>query len=86
MYQIFLGVISLLAAGYCFFTKQAKMGLGFIIYAVAFVLLNPDLAEGVKSDFYGALALVLFVFGSLVICYKKKVTEVSKTSEDPKDN
>ena len=89
MYQIFLAIISLIAAGYSLFTKQPKIGLGFIILAGAAFLLNPNLATiGVRADFYGASALVLYLFGSLVIVWKKrepKIEEpVSKEKEEEK--
>ncbi len=79
-YQAFLTVISLLAAAYAFFTRQAKLGLGLVVYAVVFFLLIPNIAFGIKDDFIKAIALVLFIVGSFVIVWKKKEkTEESKT-------
>lgn len=72
MYQAFLAIISLLGAAYGFGTKQPKIGLGFLIYTGAFILLIPNLAEGIKADILNATALVLFVAGSLAIVFKKK--------------
>lgn len=83
MYQTFLAIISLLAGLYAFWTKQVKMGLGFLIYAGAFVLLIPNLTVGIKTDIVGAIAMVLFVGGSLLIVLKKKEKPAAATSENP---
>ncbi len=72
MYQTFLAIISLLASLYAFWTRQVKMGLGFLIFAGAFILLIPNLTVGIKTDILGAVAMVLFVAGSLLIVWKKK--------------
>lgn len=85
MYQVFLAIISLIAAGYSFFTKQPKMGLGFLIIAGSAFLLNPNLAIGVRADFYGATALVLFVLGSLVIVWKKREPKVEESESKEKE-
>ena len=79
MYQAFLAVITLIAAAYAFFTRQPKLGLGFVIYAVVFFLLIPNIAFGIKADFLNALALVLFIVGTFVIVWKKK----EKQAEEP---
>jgi len=68
----FLVLVSLIGAGYSFWTKQVKIALGFIVYAAVFFLLIPDLMTGTVSSFLEALALILFVVGTLVICWKKK--------------
>ena len=82
-YQAFLAVISLIAAAYALFTRQAKLGLGFLIYAVVFFLLIPNIAFGIKGDFLNAIALVLFVVGSFVIVWKKRPkVETPKVEEN----
>ena len=82
-YQAFLAVISLIAAVYALFTRQAKLGLGFLIYAVVFFLLIPNIAFGIKGDFLNAIALVLFVVGSFVIVWKKRQkVEAPKVEEN----
>jgi CHASE2 domain-containing sensor protein len=85
-YQAFLSVISLIAAAYAFFTRQAKLGLGLIIYTIVFFLLIPNIAFGIKADFISAIAMVLFVAGSFVIVWKKKKAEVTKEDEEIKSN
>lgn len=82
MNQTFLMIISLLAAGFSFFTRQPKKGLGFLIYTVAFFLSIPSLAFGIKSDFLGAAGLVLFVFGGLVIVWKKPEKKAEPAEEE----
>lgn len=86
-YQAFLAVIALLAAVYAFFTRQAKIGLGMLVYAVAFFLLVPDITFGIKADFLNAIALVLFVGGSFAIVWKKPVPkpEVSQGEAENKN-
>lgn len=86
MYQTFLAIISLLAAGYCFFTKQVRIGLGYLVYTIAFVLLMPKLTVGIESDIASAGAMVLFVGGSLIIIWKKKVAipSLEKPEEENK--
>lgn len=84
MYQAFLAIISLLGAAYGFGTKQPKIGLGFLIYTGAFILLIPNLAEGIKADLLGAIALVLFVAGSLAIVFKKKEKVETPIKDDKK--
>ena len=72
MYQAFLAIISLLAGAYCFWTKQVKMAFGFLIFAAAFFLLNPQLTMGIQTDIAGASAMVLFVAASFLIVWKKR--------------
>ena len=88
MYQAFLAIISLLGAAYAFGTRQPKIGLGFLVYTGAFILLIPNLAEGIKADILGAIALVLFVAGSLSIVWKKKekVEEKNENSGKTENN
>lgn len=68
----FLVLVSLIGAGFAFWTKQIKLGLGLIVYALVFFLLIPDLMTGVVSSFLEASALVLFVVGTFVICWRRK--------------
>ena len=75
----FLVLVSLIGAGYSFWTKQIKIGLGFIVYAAVFFLLIPDLMTGTVSSFLAALALILFVVGTFVICWKKKIKTISSS-------
>lgn len=77
----FLAIISLLAAGFAFWTKQPKTGLGFIILAGAFILLMENLAVGVRANFYQAFGMVLFVAGAAVICGKKLTVKEEKKEE-----
>lgn len=88
MYQAFLAIISLLGAAYGFGTKQPKIGLGFLVYTGAFILLIPNLAAGIKADLLNAAALVLFVIGSLAIVWKKKekVEEKNENSGKTENN
>jgi len=81
-YQAFLSVISLIAAAYAFLTRQAKLGLGLLIYAVVFFLLIPEIAFGIKDDFVKALGLVLFVVGSIAIVYKKKEKAIDEPTKE----
>lgn len=87
-YQAFLAVITLIAAAYAFFTRQAKVGLGFVIYAIVFFLLIPNIAFGIKGDFLNAIALVLFVVGTFVIVWKKveKKPEILTDKEEMSKN
>ena len=85
-YQAFLAVISLIAAAYAFFTRQAKIGLGFVLYWVVFFLLIPDVAFGIKADFLNAIALVLFVVGSFAIVWKKMEKKTGEPSGEEKEN
>lgn len=85
-YQAFLAVITLIAAAYAFFTRQAKIGLGFVLYAVVFFLLIPDIAFGIKADFLNAIALVLFVVGSFTMVYKKMEKKTEEPSGEEKEN
>ncbi len=72
MYETFLAIISLLGAVYCFWTKQVLKALGYIVIAGSFFLLIPNLADGIKGNFYQAIAMVLFIFGTILVIYKKK--------------
>jgi len=76
----FLVLVSLIGAGYSFWTKQIKTGLGFVVYAAVFAMLMPDWATGAVSSFLGGGALILFVFGTFVIVYKKRPKEIEKTN------
>lgn len=78
-YQAFLAVISLIAGAYAFFTRQAKLGLAMVIFAVTFFLLVPGISFGIKADFLNAIALVLFVVGCFAIVWKKS----AKKAESP---
>lgn len=82
MYQTFLAIISLLAGLYAFWTKQVKMGLGFLVFAGAFILLIPNLTTGIKTDVLGAVAMVLFVGGCLLVVWKKKTKIEEKKTEE----
>jgi len=82
MDQTFLAIISLVAAGYAFITKQPKQGLGFLIYTGAFILLMPGLSSGIVTNVLVALAMVLFVVGSFVIIFKKKKIELPEENEN----
>ncbi len=86
MYQTFLAIISLLAGLYAFWTKQVKMGLGFLIFAGAFILLIPNLTTGIKTDIVGAVAMVLFVGGCLLIAWKKRPKVEEKKIEENAGN
>lgn len=81
MDQTFLAIISVLATGYAFLTRQAKAGLGFLIYTVAFILLIPGLVGGIWVNVLIALAMVLFTAGSIIIIWKKKAAELPKEDE-----
>lgn len=72
MTETFLGIISLLGVVYCIFTKQVVKALGFIVFAGTFFLLIPNISDGVKTNFYQAGAMVLFVAGTIIVVYKKK--------------
>lgn len=85
-YQAFLAVITLIAAAYAFFTRQAKVGLGFVIYAIVFFLLIPNIAFGIKGDFLNAIALVLFIVGSFVIVWKKAGKKPEEPSSEEKES
>ncbi|MBM2821060.1 MAG: hypothetical protein HW405_820 [Candidatus Berkelbacteria bacterium] len=85
MYQSFLAIIALLGAVYCLFTRQVKIGLGYFIYAIAFILLLPNLTEGIKTDILSAIAMVLFVIGTLVIAWKKIAKKDIAASETQKN-
>lgn len=82
MTETFLGIISLLAAVYCFFTKQALKALGFIVFAGTFFLLIPDISGGLRTNFYQAGAMVLFILGVIIVVYKKKDKEKEIVEEN----
>ncbi|MGA2666900.1 MAG: hypothetical protein ABSE91_02300 [Patescibacteria group bacterium] len=86
MDQTFLAIISLFTAGYAFTTKQARSGLGFLVYTAAFILLIPGLSSGVMNDIFRAFAMVLFVVGSFLIIWKVKKVEVAEDNVPAKEN
>lgn len=73
MQEAFLIIISLLGAAYAFWTKQPKTALGLLILAAGFVFFIPNLAVGIVSDIYGALSLVIYLAGVIVIVWQKKI-------------
>jgi len=86
MYQAFLAIISLVAGAYCFWTKQVRMAFGFLIFAAAFFLLIPNLTFGIKTDIVGAVAMVLFVLGAILIAYKKREPKTEEPKSEPESN
>lgn len=82
MTQAFLIIIALAGATYAFVTKQGKVGLGFLILAVSFALTFPSLVTGVWVDVLGALSLIIFLIGAMVIVWKRPIPK----TEPPKEN
>lgn len=72
MQAAFLIIISLFGAAYAVWSKQGKVALGFLILAGSFVLAIPDLGVGITADIFGALSLIMFLVGVLVIVGKRK--------------
>ena len=79
MAQAFLIIISALGAIYALFTKQGKTALGLLIVAVSFVFVIPDLVTGVWTDIFGAMTMILFALGIIMIVYHKKAVEAAKS-------
>ena len=91
MPETFFVVISLLAVGYAFFTKQVKLGLGLLVLTITFALMIPNLSYGIRTDFLNAIALVVFIIGIFVIVWKKPVKKIEEPeseieNEENKDN
>jgi len=80
MQQAFFIIVSLLAAGYSLWTKQMKTALGFLILTISFTLMFPWLAMGALADIFGAIALVLFLLGAIIIVFKGQ-TAIIEASE-----
>lgn len=72
MNQAFSIIILLMGATYAIFTKQAKTALGFLILAISFALVIPNLATGFWADFFGAFSMLLLLIGVIVIVKKEK--------------
>lgn len=85
MQQAFLIIIALTGAAYAFVTKQGKVGLGLLILAVSFALSFPNLVKGVWVDILGALSLIIFLVGVIVIVWKK-ASKIEKTVEPSENN
>lgn len=81
MQSAFLIIISLLAAIYSVWTKQMKLALGILILMVSFILAIPDIGKGIWVDIFGALALIVFLAGMLVIVWKKKDNSLINSEE-----
>lgn len=86
MPQAFLIIIALAGAAYAFVTRQAKIGLGFLILAVSFALTFPNLATGIWVDVLGALSLIVFLIGAIVIVWKKSASKIEKPIEPSPEN
>lgn len=81
MQQAFLIIIALASAVYAFLTKQGKIGLGFLVLAASFVLTFPNLVQGGWVDVFGALSLIGFLAGAIIIVWKKPVAKIEKSIE-----
>src|SRR3990167_7038040 len=87
MPETFFVVISLLAVGYAFFTKQVKLGLGLLVLTITFALMIPNLSYGIRTDFLNAIALVVFIIGIFVIVWKKPTKKIENmTTENEEHN
>lgn len=75
MEQAFLIIILVLGAIYGLFTKQGKTALGLLVMAISFVFVIPNLVGGIWVDIFGAIQMILFVIGILVIVFKRKPKE-----------
>ena len=82
MQQAFLVIISVLAAIYSAWTKQGKMALGFLILAIASVLIIPGLVGGIWVNVFAAASLIIYLVGAAVIVWKKK----ELTTVEPPEN
>lgn len=82
MQAVFLIIVSILAAGYALITRQAKIALGLLVVAISFVFAIPGLVSGVWVDIFGALVLIIFAVGMILIVYPKKGVKAIKDVED----
>lgn len=83
MQQAFFIIILLLAAGYCVWTKQMRIALGFLILAIAFAFLFPGLATGPLVDIFSAIALILFALGAIIIAWKGQTAIIESPEHLP---
>lgn len=87
MAQAFLIIISALGAIYALFSKQGKVALGFLVMAISFVFAIANLVAGIWVDVFGAISMILFALGVLVIVYRKKsVAEPTQSDSSKEDN
>lgn len=82
MQQAFLIIISLLGAIYALVTKKAKIALGLLILGISFGFAIPNLAKGIWTDVLGAISLILFALGVLVMVWPKKKAPVENSAEE----
>ena len=68
----FLIIISLAGGVFAFVTKQAKVGAGFVIFAIASALQIPNLVTGFWVDVFGAMSVIIYAVGVFVIIWQKK--------------
>ena len=74
MQEAFLAIITVLACGYALFTKQMRVVFGLFVLTISFVIMVPNLIQK-WSDFFGALAMIIFALGILILVYQKKQTK-----------
>jgi|GEM_PF-1166124 len=86
MQQAFLIIIALAGAVYAILTKQGKIGLGFLILAASFVLTFPNLVQGSWVDVFGALSLIGFLAGVIIIVWKAPSAKIEKSTETDKSD
>ncbi len=86
MQQAFLIIIAVAGAAYAFVTKQGKIGLGFLILAVSFAASFPNIVTGIWNDILGALSLIIFLIGAIVIVWKPKVKIEKPIEPSPENN
>lgn len=82
MQAVFFIIILALGAIYAAITKQGKLALGLLILAISFIFTIPNLVTGVWQDIFGAISMIFFVLGVLVMVFKKiKVVENQEKSQ-----
>lgn len=83
MQQTFLVIISAIGAGYALLTKQFRLSFGLLILGFSFVLMIPSIASGlgVRTDIFGALSMIVFLGGVIIMVYKKREKPVDEKEE-----
>lgn len=70
MHNAFLGTVALIASIYCFFTKKAVAGIGFLLLAVVLDFSFLVTITGLPVDIIGPVLVILFAVGCLLIVYE----------------
>lgn len=85
MQQAFFIIISVAGAIYALFVKETKVAFGLFIVGLSFVFAIPDLVTGVWEDVFGAMAMIIFALGILVMVFKKKTQPEKEEKKDEEE-